>query len=60
MIWNPFKRKPKSIIQTRASHKAFREADREYADKHIALAGDLGRPVPHHLRGYQPKGRGRV
>lgn len=51
MIWNPFKPKPKSIIQTRASSKAQREADRDYAKTHTDLARDVNRPVPSHLQG---------
>ncbi len=53
-----FKRKPepKAIIQTRASHKAFREADKTYAATHTILAQELGKPIPRHLRGYQGRG----
>lgn len=43
MNWlNPFRRKPKTIIQTRASHKAQREADTLYDTTHRRLAREVG------------------
>lgn len=43
------KPKPREIITTRASHKAWREAEADYASTHAKLAQEVGRPVPAHL-----------
>lgn len=53
-----FKREPREIITTRASHKAFREAEAEYAKVHAKLAHELGLPVPAHLSTRVQKGKG--
>jgi len=43
MNWlNPFRRKPKAIIQTRASHKALRDADAKRNAVHAQLAREVG------------------
>ena len=34
--------RPRTVIQTRASHKAQREAESTYRDKHAQLARELG------------------